>query len=108
MSLALMLPKINATCFPSSPDASSQTWKKRTVIEMKFLKHFALTMMMVGALGLSVSAQKDPKKDPPPKPKPPDVKPGEGKKPAPRPKPTPKKPGMEFAVVFGRERQDWA
>lgn len=79
------------------------------VIEMKFLKHIAFGLMMVGALSMSVSAQrKDPPKKPP-KPPPPDVKPGGDKrppKPAPTPRDRPKKPGMEFSVFLSREVRD--
>lgn len=75
---------------------------------MKFLKYTAFTLMMIGAVSVAASAQKDPKKDPP-KPRPPVVKPGGDKKPpkpAPTPRDKPKKPGMEFSVVLGREARN--
>jgi hypothetical protein len=71
--------------------------------EMKLVKHFLFMLFVVAGLALSVSAQKDDKKDRPPK-NPPTVDPGK-KNPPPPPKDDkrPKKPGMAyFLVVDGR------
>ncbi len=67
---------------------------------MKYLRNILFTIIAVAGLALSVSAQKDDKRDKPPK-NPPTIDPG--KKPPPRDNPKghgkPKKPGMAFELI---------
>ena len=82
--------------FPQSVKKEESKFKMTRVLQKVFF-----SLVMVAALGLSVSAQKDDKK-PPPKEKPPVVKPGD--KPPKQPEPTPKKPSYgSFFVVFKSE-----
>jgi len=92
------LPKDKRTHFPSSPIALRSKGEK-VVEAMKILRNMLFTFVAVVGLALSVSAQKDDKRDKPPK-NPPTIDPV--KKP-PRDNPKghdkPKKPGMAFELV---------
>ncbi len=75
---------------------------------MKTFKKLLFTFVAVAGLALSVSAQKDDKKDKPPK-NPPTVDPGKKPprdNPPPREDKKPKKPGMAFVLVIDRKESD--
>ncbi len=71
------------------------------IVVMKIFKNllFALTIMV--GTSIAVSAQKDQDKKPPPKDKPPVVKPGDKDRPKDKPPDKPKKPGYEASVSVG-------
>ena len=75
---------------------------------MKKLKEIMFAFVVVAGLTLAVSAQKDDKKDKPPK-NPPTVDPGKKPprdNPPPRDNKKPKKPGMAFVLVIERKESD--
>jgi len=79
-------------------------------VKMKKLKEIMFTFVAVVGLALAVSAQRDDKKDKPPK-NPPTVDPGNKTKPRenpPREDKKPKKPGMAFVLVVERHHADIA